>query len=180
MAAAVAAARVFRAVGPAPPPGGAAPDLLTVVSYNLLADKFASSGAHDYCPAQFLTWAQRGPKLIAELLGYRAHVICLQEVERPFMEGELEPALQREGYEVRARAPALQPAATPACLPRPSTPRLTPAGARAPAPATPRAIGPVRASAVSTHPLLALPRAAVRAGPVLRAAAQAHRRGARP
>jgi CCR4-NOT transcription complex subunit 6 len=99
MAAGAAAARVFRAAGGAPAPSAAADQLppLTVVTYNLLADKFAAAHA-SYCPPDLLDWRHRAPRLVAELLSYRADVLALQEVERPFLEDELEPALRGAGY----------------------------------------------------------------------------------
>lgn len=44
------------------------------------ADKYATSGVHSYATAEQLAWSNRGPRIIEELLGYDADVICLQEV----------------------------------------------------------------------------------------------------
>ena len=59
---------------------GAAAGGITAVTYNILADKFATSGYHSYCPAQWLEWRYRLPRILQELDGYDADVICLQEV----------------------------------------------------------------------------------------------------
>ena len=53
---------------------------LTAVTYNILADKYATSGFHSYCDSRWLQWRHRLPLILAELDGYNADVICLQEV----------------------------------------------------------------------------------------------------
>ena len=53
---------------------------LKAVTYNLLADKCALSGFHDYCPTRWLEWGYRLPRILDELDSYDADVICLQEV----------------------------------------------------------------------------------------------------
>lgn len=73
-----AAARSWRPAASRLPPG--AGDALTLVTYNVLADKFATGGFHSYCPPQFLDWAHRRALLERELLGLQADVLCLQEV----------------------------------------------------------------------------------------------------
>ena len=56
-----------------------------LVTYNILADgdRLAMSSKHDYCSRELREWgdAKRGrcARLIAELNGYEADVICLQE-----------------------------------------------------------------------------------------------------
>ena len=73
---------------------------IAIVTYNLLADKFAITGLHDYCPTEHLSWgASRAPRLLQEIKSYAADVLCLQEVERPFFEEVLSPELHRLGYE---------------------------------------------------------------------------------
>ncbi len=51
---------------------------LTVVSYNILAQKYIDAGYHgnEAC----LSWSRRQPRILAELDSYGADVICLQEV----------------------------------------------------------------------------------------------------
>ncbi|PSC74002.1 Ccr4p [Micractinium conductrix] len=75
------------------------PPPLTVVTYNILADKYATSGAHAYCPPQFLAWPYRKQRILQQVLDFQADLLCLQEVERAFFEGELEPLLAEHGYE---------------------------------------------------------------------------------
>jgi CCR4-NOT transcription complex subunit 6 len=52
----------------------------TVLSYNVLADLYAKSDLYAYCPPWALSWAYRRQNLLRELIGYRADILCLQEV----------------------------------------------------------------------------------------------------
>jgi len=51
-----------------------------VLSYNILADAYATSDADSYCPTWALTWTYRRQNLLREIIGYHADIICLQEV----------------------------------------------------------------------------------------------------
>jgi len=51
---------------------------LTVVSYNILAQKYIDAGYHG--DEAWLSWSHRQPRILAELDSYAADVICLQEV----------------------------------------------------------------------------------------------------
>lgn len=73
-----AATRAWRPAAARLPPG--AGDSLTVVTYNILADKYATGGFHGYCSPQHLAWSYRRALLERELLGFQADVLCLQEV----------------------------------------------------------------------------------------------------
>lgn len=52
----------------------------TVLSYNILGDAYASSELYSYCPSWALSWAYRRQNLLREIVGYRADIVCLQEV----------------------------------------------------------------------------------------------------
>lgn len=52
----------------------------TVLSYNILSDAFASNDLYNYCPSWALSWPYRRQNLLREIVGYRADIICLQEV----------------------------------------------------------------------------------------------------
>lgn len=52
----------------------------TVLSYNILTDTSASSELYSYCPPWALSWPYRRQNLLREIVGYRADVVCLQEV----------------------------------------------------------------------------------------------------
>ena len=51
-----------------------------MVTYNILADKYATGGMHQYCPPQFLAWPYRKQRILEELLGLRPDILALQEV----------------------------------------------------------------------------------------------------
>ncbi|KAI9333388.1 Endonuclease/exonuclease/phosphatase [Pilaira anomala] len=57
------------------------PDKFTVLCYNILCQKYATSQAYGYTPSWALNWDYRRELLVSEILGYNADVICLQEME---------------------------------------------------------------------------------------------------
>ncbi|CAI5476195.1 unnamed protein product [Closterium sp. Yama58-4] len=70
----------------------------TVLSYNVLADLYATSEMYSYCPPWALSWAYRKQNLLRELLGYRADIMCLQEVQSDHFEEFFGPELEKQGY----------------------------------------------------------------------------------
>jgi CCR4-NOT transcription complex subunit 6 len=52
----------------------------TVLSYNILSDVYATSESYSYCPSWALSWPYRRQNLLREIVGYRADIVCLQEV----------------------------------------------------------------------------------------------------
>lgn len=52
----------------------------SVLSYNILADSYASNEMYSYCPSWALSWPYRRQNLLREIVGYRADIVCLQEV----------------------------------------------------------------------------------------------------
>lgn len=52
----------------------------TVLSYNILADAYASSDMYIYCPTWALSWTYRRQNLLREIVKYHADIVCLQEV----------------------------------------------------------------------------------------------------
>ena len=52
----------------------------TVLSYNILADVYATSESYSYCPSWALSWPYRRQNLLREIVGYHADIVCLQEV----------------------------------------------------------------------------------------------------
>mmetsp|Transcript_77690 Transcript_77690/g.195415 ORF Transcript_77690/g.195415 Transcript_77690/m.195415 type:complete len:509 (-) Transcript_77690:220-1746(-) len=77
------------------------PHEFSVVSWNILADRYLSSGLADYShvDATALAWDRRRERILAELLRVDVDVICLQEVEPGVFDDELRPALERRGYD---------------------------------------------------------------------------------
>jgi CCR4-NOT transcription complex subunit 6 len=54
---------------------------LNVLCYNVLAELYATVERHGYCPMWALAWSYRKMRIISEIIGLSADVICLQEVE---------------------------------------------------------------------------------------------------
>ena len=57
------------------------PSKFTVLSYNILCQKYATPQAYGYTPSWALSWDYRKELLVAEILGYNPDIICLQEME---------------------------------------------------------------------------------------------------
>ena len=56
------------------------PTQFSVVSYNILCDRFATPRRLPHVYPQFLCWEHRWPRLRNELAAFDADIICLQEV----------------------------------------------------------------------------------------------------
>lgn len=70
-----------------------------VVTYNILADIYATQQMFPYCPKWALSWKYRRVQLLRELEGYDADIICLQEVQQDHFQQYLLPAFMALGYE---------------------------------------------------------------------------------
>ena len=97
-----------------PPPGerpwrqargetGAAPegsgDGVTVLTWNILADKMATSKQYGYCPEWALAWDHRKGLILKEILKYDPDLVCLQEVEGQQFHYFFLPELRNMGYD---------------------------------------------------------------------------------
>ncbi|GAB4851496.1 Carbon catabolite repressor protein 4 1 [Ancistrocladus abbreviatus] len=71
----------------------------TVLSYNVLADVYATSESYGYCPSWALSWPYRRQNLLREIVGYRADIVCLQEVQTDHFEEFFSPELDKHGYQ---------------------------------------------------------------------------------
>uniref|UniRef100_A0A0E0BAF3 poly(A)-specific ribonuclease n=4 Tax=Oryza glumipatula TaxID=40148 RepID=A0A0E0BAF3_9ORYZ len=71
----------------------------SVLSYNILADAYATSDAYSYCPTWALSWTYRRQNLMREIIGYHADIICLQEVQLNHFEDFFSPELDKHGYQ---------------------------------------------------------------------------------
>ncbi|PIA53236.1 hypothetical protein AQUCO_00900071v1 [Aquilegia coerulea] len=71
----------------------------TVLSYNILSDVYASNELYSYCPSWALSWAYRRQNLLREIVGYRADILCLQEVQNDHFEEFFAPELEKHGYQ---------------------------------------------------------------------------------
>ncbi|KAL4606823.1 carbon catabolite repressor protein 4 homolog 1 [Castanea sativa] len=70
----------------------------TVLSYNILSDVYATSELYSYCPSWALSWPYRRQNLLREIVGYRADIVCLQEVQSDHYEEFFAPELDKHGY----------------------------------------------------------------------------------
>lgn len=50
----------------------------TVMSYNILCDKYTNPQQHGYAPSWVLAWDRRRQAILAEILEVNADLICLQ------------------------------------------------------------------------------------------------------
>ncbi|KAF5190294.1 Carbon catabolite repressor protein, partial [Thalictrum thalictroides] len=71
----------------------------TVLSYNILAELSATSESYSYCPSWALSWPYRRQNLLREIVGYRADILCLQEVQSDHFEEFFAPELDKHGYQ---------------------------------------------------------------------------------
>ncbi|KAL4445318.1 hypothetical protein ABPG77_011143 [Micractinium sp. CCAP 211/92] len=79
------------------------PPELRVLTYNILADQYAATETAKnvifaHCPPQYLDPDYRRPLVLSELLGFKADIMCLQEVDEKAFSAYLEPQLEAEGY----------------------------------------------------------------------------------
>ncbi|XP_041028016.1 carbon catabolite repressor protein 4 homolog 1-like [Juglans microcarpa x Juglans regia] len=70
----------------------------TVLSYNILSDAYATNDIYSYCPSWALSWPYRRQNLLREIVGYRADIVCLQEVQSDHYEEFFAPELDKHGY----------------------------------------------------------------------------------
>ncbi|CAM8888993.1 hypothetical protein QQ045_026003 [Rhodiola kirilowii] len=70
----------------------------SVLSYNILADSYASNELYSYCPSWALSWPYRRQNLLREIVGYRADIVCLQEVQGDHFDEFFFPELDKHGY----------------------------------------------------------------------------------
>ncbi|KAF5832704.1 CCR4-NOT transcription complex, subunit 6-like protein [Dunaliella salina] len=68
------------------------------LSFNVLANKYATGGGHSYCPAPALAWPHRW-NLIKMQLSKQWDVVCLQEVEQQFFLDDLQPFMNSMGLQ---------------------------------------------------------------------------------
>lgn len=70
----------------------------TLLTYNLLAEIYATPDAYPYCAAWALPWNFRRRNILREILTYRADIMCLQEVQADHFENFLAPELDKYSY----------------------------------------------------------------------------------
>lgn len=70
----------------------------TILCYNVLCDKYATTNLYSYCPQWALNWEYRKQSIIKEICHYDADVITLQEVETEQFKQFFVPKLEAVGY----------------------------------------------------------------------------------
>ena len=63
-------------------PGGR----VTVLTYNVLADLYATSRMYSYTPSWALAWNYRRQNILKEIVQHDADILCLQEVQSDYFE----------------------------------------------------------------------------------------------
>jgi len=71
----------------------------TVMSYNVLCDKYATRQLYGYCPQWALSWDYRKNAVLKEILQFNADILSLQEVETEQFWSFFLPELKKNGYE---------------------------------------------------------------------------------
>ena len=60
---------------------GVAVDKLSVLTYNILCDRYATSSQYGYVPSVALSWDYRKELIMQEIRAQNADIVCLQEVD---------------------------------------------------------------------------------------------------
>eukprot|EP00033_Pygsuia_biforma_P003978 GCRY01004357.1.p1 GENE.GCRY01004357.1~~GCRY01004357.1.p1 ORF type:complete len:731 (-),score=169.61 GCRY01004357.1:391-2583(-) len=71
--------------------------VFSVMQWNVLAEELENILVRS--PAHALTWKNRGPAVLAEILRFCPSVVCLQEVQRECFEEYFKPVLEQHAYE---------------------------------------------------------------------------------
>lgn len=71
----------------------------TVLTYNILADLYATQHAFPSSEAYTLLWQYRRQLILRELALYDADIVCLQEVQSTNFHEDLRPEMDRRGFD---------------------------------------------------------------------------------
>eukprot|EP01083_Nonionella_stella_P090701 253415_1 len=69
------------------------------MSYNILADIYATQQMYPYCPMWVLSWNYRRGIILREIFRYDCDIVCLQEVQQNHFDDFFVPELAKKGYE---------------------------------------------------------------------------------
>jgi CCR4-NOT transcription complex subunit 6 len=70
-----------------------------VVTYNVLAEIYATQQQYPYCDLWALSWDYRFQNILREILDAAPEVVCLQEIQADHYEGHVYAALSDAGFE---------------------------------------------------------------------------------
>lgn len=80
-------------------------DLVRVMTYNILADMYVSREVDDetfmfpHVKYEHIRKTRRMPMIVAEILAYKADIICLQEVDGAIYDAYFDPVMKAMGYD---------------------------------------------------------------------------------
>lgn len=77
---------------------GAEGGRFTVLTYNVLADLYATSEMYNYTPSWALSWNYRRQNILKEIVQHNADILCLQEVQSDHFEDFFLGELGKHGY----------------------------------------------------------------------------------
>lgn len=72
--------------------------VFTIMTYNILAENYATRTQYGYCPSWALSWSYRKELILKEIITNQADIICLQEMVTDEYYQYFEPELKKEGY----------------------------------------------------------------------------------
>ena len=75
-----------------------AQEILSILSYNILCDKYATTTQYGYTPISVLHWGRRRRLILDEIVFQDADVICMQEVDRESFQTYFQYELASRGY----------------------------------------------------------------------------------
>ncbi|MBE7179780.1 MAG: endonuclease/exonuclease/phosphatase family protein [Terriglobus roseus] len=73
-------------------------DTLSVLSWNILCDRYCTQALYGYTPSAALEWAHRRERILQELKGRRPDIISLQECDEESFEDFFSPELAANEY----------------------------------------------------------------------------------
>ncbi len=75
-----------------------AQEIVSVLSYNILCDKYATAAQYGYTPSTVLAWSYRKEVIIGEVRDNDTDIVCLQEVDQENYEGFFRRELAYNDY----------------------------------------------------------------------------------
>ncbi|KAI9736954.1 MAG: Glucose-repressible alcohol dehydrogenase transcriptional effector [Cirrosporium novae-zelandiae] len=80
------------------PPSGPPPDKFSLLNYNTLCDKYATTNQYGYTASKYLSWDFRKQNILNEVKDRDADVVCLQEVDMDSFNEYFRPELAYSDY----------------------------------------------------------------------------------
>lgn len=74
------------------------PEKFSVMTYNMLCDKYATHTQYGYTPSQALSWSWRKQLVLEEIRHWNADIVCLQEIDMDSFNEYFRPELAYNDY----------------------------------------------------------------------------------